>query len=204
MTRRHGLVWASIVCSALLVGCGRSAHGSGHATTAAATATAAASVTPRDTGSLVCDETIGTARPGLTQLQVVLGVVALPTAPAYGALQTGRTGMRGRLRLFAKTGLLVKPHTRFELLVPAALRRRMAISWGNADDPPPRGRFLVNDCARGNATGARWLVYAGGYYVSHPGCLPLVVAAGGQRRRVRIGIGAPCAGQRPPPQPTQS
>jgi len=161
-------------------------------------------VTSADTGRLVCNESIGLRRPGSTGLHTVLGVVALPTAPAYTALQTSRTGMHGRLRLFAKTGLLIKPRTRFELRVPAALTRRMAISWGNAGDPPPRSRFVVDDCGRGTTTGSRWLVYAGGFYVSHPACVPLEVIANGRRARVRIGVGTPCPGQRPPLGPTQS
>ena len=89
-------------------------------------------------------------------------------------------------------------------MLPAALRRRMAIAWGNAGDPPPRGRFTINDCGRGETTASKWLVYAGGYYVSRAGCMPLVVIAHGRRRRVRIGLGAPCPGQKPPSQPTQT
>ncbi len=143
-------------------------------------------------------------RPGSAGLQVVLGVVALPIAPRYGALQTSRTGMHGRLRLFAKTGLLIKPHATFELVVPAGLKPRMAIAWGNAGDVPPSGRLTVNACGRGQTTGSRWLAYAGGYYVSHTACVSLLVVARGRRRRVRIGVGRPCPGQRPPPQPTQS
>lgn len=181
-----------------LAGCG----GGGHGPHRTATLAAASAGSP-DTGRLVCSEDIGTTRPGSSGLRTVLGVVALPTAPEYGALQTSRTGMHGRLRLFAKTGLVIKPHASFELRVPAGLRRRMAISWGNAGDPPPRSRFVVNDCGRGGTTGGRWLAYAGGYYVSRVGCLRLVVVAGGRRRQVRIGLGAPCPGQRPPPQPTQ-
>jgi hypothetical protein len=80
----------------------------------------------------------------------------------------------------------------------------MAVSWGNAGDPPPRSRFVVDDCRGAGATGSRWLAYAGGYYVSHPACVSLDVVANGRRRRVRIGVGRACPGQRPPPQPTQS
>ena len=53
-------------------------------------------------------------------LQVVLGVVALPVSPGYPALGTSLSGDgNGPLRLFAKTGLVIRPGTRFELIVPA-------------------------------------------------------------------------------------
>jgi hypothetical protein len=200
MTRRFTISVAAITAAAALTGCGGGGHGSPHGTTTTVASSSAAS----DSASLVCNQDIDHRHPASTGLHVVLGVVALPTAPAYEALQTSRTGMRGRLRLFAKTGLAIRPHTRFELVVPPELRQRMAISWGNAGDPPPRGRFVVNDCGRGKTTGSKWLVYAGGYYVSHPACLPLVVVAGGRRRRVRTGVGAPCPGQRPPAGPSQT
>jgi hypothetical protein len=200
MPRRVTISVAVVAAAAVLTGCAGGGHGPTHSTTT----TVASSAAPPDTGSLVCNQAIDLRHPGSTGLHVVLGVVALPTAPAYEALQTSRTGMHGRLRLFAKTGLVIKPHTRFELVLGARQRRRMAISWGNADTSPPRGRLIVNDCGRGETTGSKWLVYAGGYYVSHPACLPLVVVAGGRRQRVRIGVGAPCPGQRPPAGPSQT
>ena len=183
----------------ILAGCGSAGDGSTHTTATAVAAPAA----DHEVKRLVCDESIDRARPGAAGFQVVLGVVALPTAPRYEALQTARTGMHGRLRLFAKTGLLIKPRTRFELVVPAGLRRRMALFWGNANEGAPSSRLVVDDCGRGLPTGSKWLVYAGGYYVSHPACAPVDVVAGGHRRRVAIGVGAPCPGQRPPQRPTQ-
>jgi hypothetical protein len=200
MTRRFTISVAAITAAAALTGCGGSGHRHPHSTTT----TVASSSAPPDGGSLVCNQAIDHSDPASTGLHVVLGVVALPTAPNHETLQTSRTGMHGRLRLFAKTGLVIKPHTRFELVLGARQRRRMAISWGNADTSPPRGRLIVNDCGRGETTGSKWLVYAGGYYVSHPACLPLVVVAGGRRQRVRIGVGAPCPGQRPPAGPSQT
>lgn len=189
----------------MLAGCGAGGHGSRQTSTAAATAAAAGTAAADHDGkTLACQESIGRSRPGAGGLRVVLGVVALPTAPSYNALQTARTGMHGRLRLFAKTGLLVKPGTDFELVVPAGLRRRAALAWGNAGEGAPSSRFVVNGCGGGETKGGKWLVYAGGYYVSHPACVPLVVVAGGRRRQVRIGVGAPCPGQRPPQRPTQN
>ena len=201
MARRCGLVCGAVVCT-LLAACGGGTHGPDLATVS--TTVAAPAPTPTDTARLVCNQNIDIRSPGSTGLHTVLGVVALPTAPGYEALQTSRTGMHGRLRLFAKTGLVIKPRTRFELRVPAALTSRMAISWGNAGGTPPRSRFVVDNCGRGTATGSRWLVYAGGYYVSHPACVPLEVVADGRRARVRIGLGTACPGQRPPLGPTQS
>jgi len=199
MTRRPELIPALLACIVLLVGCGGGGHGSRLTSTTAATSAA-----DHDVKQLACHESIGRSRPGASGLRVVLGVVALPIAPRYGALQTARTGMHGRLRLFAKTGLLIKPGATFELVVPAALRRRMALGWGNADEGAPSGRMIVGGCGRGETTGAKWLAYAGGYYVSRPACLPLVVVAARRRRTVRIGVGAPCPGQRPPRGPTQT
>ncbi len=212
MSRRYRIVWPAIVGTVLLAACGGANRdsgggrggGGGHGSPAQAHVTSAARAADHDAKRLACHESIGLDRPGANHLHVVLGVVALPAAPGYGALQTTRTGMHGRLRLFAKTGLLVKPRTSFRLVVPAGLRGRMALDWGNAGEGAPSSRFIVDGCGRGETTGSRWLAYAGGYYVAHPMCASLVVVAKDRRRRVRIGLGAPCAGQRPPPQPTQS
>jgi hypothetical protein len=46
-----------------------------------------------------------------------------------------------------------------------------------------------------------WLVYAGGYTVSEPACVSLVVKAGQTQQTVRIGVGTACPGQALPPPP---
>ena len=43
------------------------------------------------------------------------------------------------------------------------------------------------------------IVFPGGYYVTRPGCFALVVRGAEKATRVKIGLGAPCPGQRPPP-----
>ncbi|MGH3265905.1 MAG: hypothetical protein ACRDNS_28375, partial [Trebonia sp.] len=112
-------------------------------------------------------------------------------------------GPRGSAtRLFAKWGLVIRFDARFRLIVPGRLRDRLSLIWGNANEGHRGTTIEVNGC-RG-PRGAKWMAYAGGYYVRRPMCAPLIVAGHGQRRRVLIGIGKACPGQRPPPKPTQS
>jgi hypothetical protein len=161
-----------------------------------ATADGAARVLP-------CGENIG-AQPPAGDMRVVLGVVALPTAPHLRrALQTALTRSRDPAsRLFAKWGLVVRAGARLELTVPARLRDRMSIGWGNAGEGHVGSTISVPGC--GGGQGKRWLDFAGGYWVHSTICAPLIVSAHGLRRRVWIGIGRACPGQLPPPQPTQS
>ncbi len=151
---------------------------------------------------LPCREFIAT-QPPAHNMRVVLGVVALPTSPHLPlALETARSNMHDRAaRLFAKSGLVIRARARLRLIVPDGLRSRFSIGWGNAGEGH-RGTTIVVDACTG-PPGAKWLVYAGGYYVRDPFCASLIVAAHRQRRRVRIGVGKACPGQRPPPQPTQ-
>jgi hypothetical protein len=149
--------------------------------------------------TLPCDEAIGHQSPP-PAMRVVLGVVALPASPGLRhALQTSRTGTPGA-RLFAKWGLWVRSDTRFELIVPSALRGQLSIGWGNAGEGH-FGSIVIDPGCR--APHHRWINFAGGYWTTRPRCATLIVAANGERRRVRIGIGKACSGQLPPPQPTQ-
>ena len=77
--------------------------------------------------SLACGQYIDT-RPPTPDYTVVLGVVALPTAPRSPALQTGSSGESNpAIRLFAKTGLLIRTGTRFELAIPPAWAGRLRL-----------------------------------------------------------------------------
>ena len=82
-----------------------------------------------DSVQLDCGEYIDAHRP-VRGLQVVLGVVALPTSSAGPALGTARTGDPSVPRLFAKTGLLIKAGTDFRIVVPARAGDRLGIGWG--------------------------------------------------------------------------
>jgi hypothetical protein len=143
---------------------------------------------------LDCATFIGNSAPA-APLRVVLGVVALSASPGYPALQTSLSGDGGGpLRLFAKTGLVIRAGTTFELIVPS----RFSIAWGAPGTPSHR--VLVRKCGRASDG---WLHYAGGYWIDHPACVPVIVRAGGKQQLVRIGVGTSCPGQRPPQGPSQ-
>lgn len=130
----------------------------------------------------------------------VLDVVALPTSSKATALQTGRTGDPDpAVRLFAKTGLVIKAGTKFELVVPDEAKDMVSIGWGGAPSTPSR-RITVSCPARASLSG--WQVYAGGYWAFWSACVPLIVRAGGKEQRVLIGLGTPCPGQLPPQGPS--
>lgn len=150
---------------------------------------------------LPCREVIGTGQP-VSGMHVVLGVVALPASPwMRRALQTARSGLPDpRARLFAKEGLVIRAGARLRLIVAQRLRDRLSIGWGNAGEGHRGSTIAVDACS--GPRGARWLGYAGGYFVRDPMCAPLIVDANGQRQQVQIGIGKACAGQRPPVEPT--
>jgi hypothetical protein len=150
---------------------------------------------------LSCHDSIGTHRP-VPGLQVILGVVALPTSTAGPALQTSRTGQTPSTpRLFAKTGLLIRAGTDFRIVVPQGSGRQLGIGWGSTASPSQA--IVVSHCPRAGLPG-NWIAFAGGYWLNHPACVALQVQTMHKTRTVHIGLGTPCPGQRPPPQPSQS
>ena len=154
------------------------------------------SATPAAESVLNCGNYIDNNRQ-TAPLQVVLGVVALPISPGYPALQTALSGDgNGPLRLFAKHGLVVRPGSKFELIVPARFTNRLSIGWDT-----PSHRVVVNNCS--NPGGGGWLAYVGGYWIDHPACVPVIVRAGNRQQQVHIGVGTACPGQRPPQGPNQ-
>lgn len=138
------------------------------------------------------------AQPPSNNFQIVLGVVALPTSPSHAALQTSAGGPDPSLRLFAKTGLVIKAGTNFELIVPDQPADRLAIGWGQ--NSTPSRSVIVANCPDGRHTG--WLAYPGGYWLSAPACVSLIVRADGKDQLVHIGLGTPCPGQQPPQGPS--
>ncbi len=206
---RSGSIIALAVAIAVLTACTSGA--SPHADSGTSSPSAYAQIPTRSNNpttsspsaaesSLKCGNYIDRHAP-TASLQIVLGVVALPTSPGYPALQTALTGDAGSGRLFAKTGLLVKPGTTFELVVPADYTDQLGIGWGGAPSAPT-SKLTVAECP--NPGGADWLAYAGGYWIDHPACVPLIVKAGGKEQQVHIGLGTACPGQLPPQGPNET
>jgi hypothetical protein len=159
----------------------------------------ASSAIPAAESVLDCGSYIDGNAP-IAPMRVVLGVAALPVSPRYPALQTSLSGQgTGALRLFAKTGLVIRPGTEFELIVPARFTSRLSIGWGNPGTPSHR--VVVDNCLN---PGGGWLAYAGGYWIDHPACVPIIVRAGSEQQLVHIGVGRACPGQQPPQGPSQS
>ena len=142
------------------------------------------------TTALPCDQSIGSNGPPFDGFAKVLGKVWLPTRHALGSVRLVDPPAP-TARWWSKQGLVVRAKTTFTLAVPKAWRGRLAIGWATQ----PSERVTVAGCD----PGGKWLAYAGGYWVSEPACVPLVVESNQLRKVVHIGVGAACRGQSPPP-----
>ncbi len=119
--------------------------------------------------------------------------VALPK----NALQANRSGEPDpSARLFAKNGLEIAAGSTFMLSVPDDWMGRFSIGWGS---PAIRTMHLYVPACHEVISGNRWLVFAGGFWVGEPSCVPLGVSVGSQQETVHVGVGAACPGQAPPP-----
>ena len=114
------------------------------------------------------------------------GFVALPS----GDLQLGRMGSAGTefegFR-FSKFGLLVRRDRVLSLGVVNSLGEAV-LEYVHPDKPARVVR--VGPCP----SDREWVVFAGGVWVTEPGCLELVAASGDERLPVRLPVGGPCAG----------
>jgi len=113
-------------------------------------------------------------------LEIVLGVVALPTQRMLQVHETGQPG-----ELFAKNGLVVKADAEVELAVGEGVTGAR-LDWNGVATTGPATRHLP--CS-GQTD---WFIYAGGYYVAAPACLPIVVRYGSREQTVRIAVGIAC------------
>ena len=119
----------------------------------ATVATTASSLSALPTGAvescpaaaaLPCGDAIGVDPPAFG-MQVVLGVVGLPTSPGHSALGASESGLIDpAARLFAKSGLTVKAGASFRITVPADFADQARIGWGSPGEMTTR--LAVNAC----------------------------------------------------------
>ena len=169
-------------------------------TTTAAPITGAPTTTVPGT-AFDCRDPIGVLTGTPDDYQVVGDAVALlSSAGSPAALQTSRTSEADPAhRLFAKTGLLVRAGAKAELLVPPTWSGRLAVAWGNTATEPTE-HLVIGSCEGADV----WLAYPGGYYVRDAACIELVVRVDSVDTVLDVGVGAPCPGQQPPPEPTET
>lgn len=140
---------------------------------------------------LRCADVVDTAAdPTAAGLEVVLDGVALPTGRALQASPDVDGG------LFAKQGLLVRAGWEGDITVPDPDADGLTVAWGHG--APATTRLHIPACPAPDST-TGWLAFVGGYHVPEAGCVALQVVQGGAAEAVRIGVGAPCPGQDPPP-----
>ena len=124
---------------------------------------------------------------------VVFDRVAVPRGGGGLAPNAGRPD---RLKYWLKAGLLVRRHGTplgpapramkpVEIAVPREWRDRAAIGWG---DSGVASTVRLGGCR----STTPWIVFTGGYYVSSPACVPLIVRVGDRSRRIRVAVGRPC------------
>lgn len=174
------------------------------AATACDSSTSAVTKTPSD-GIIVllCQNVILSEPAPRSDLAVVLDRVALPI---INSLQANRSGDSDpSARLFTKSLIMIRRGASFDVVVPDEWRGRLIIGWARQGR---RGTHVrVPGCRPTHTldpireTSDDWLGYAFGFWVSEPACVSLIVRAGQAESTVRIGVGASCPGQGPPPSP---
>ena len=152
---------------------------------------------------LLCQNVIWSDPAPPSDLSIVLDRVALP---AVNALQANRSGDSDpSARLFTKSLIMIRRGASFDIVVPDEWRGRLIIGWASQGRRSTHVR--VPGCAPTHtlnpirATSDDWLAYAFGFWVAEPACVSLMVQAGQAESTARIGLGASCPGQGPPPSP---
>lgn len=185
----------ALLTSALVLAANGCSIGPTSAPSASPTQSAAATITsPASSTSLLCRDIIASRDVPDADLTIVFDQVGLPTRSALQAA-TDPLEPDPSARWFSKVGLFVARGSSFELIVPAEWIGHLTIAWGN---PGERTTHLyVTGCDATRAETA-WVVFAGGFWVGEPACVPLLVRAGDREQLLHIGVGAACLGQAAP------
>jgi hypothetical protein len=119
--------------------------------------------------------------------RLVLNRVWLPRAAVVLGRNAWRRIATGQ-RAFIKFGVGVTPGQRVEIEVPGSSRTSYALAFhGTGRDGVEQLRLAP--CTRGKGT---YTVWAGGYLVTRPACVPLIVRVGLRVTRVSLALGRRC------------
>jgi hypothetical protein len=138
-----------------------------------------------ETATLPCRDVIDTAGPPWPGWTKVFGKVWLPQARR--TLGANIADLPEGDWYWIKQGLGMKAGSKFTLTVPDEWRGHLAIGWGSPAKPSEQ--VTVDGCRYSTA---KWLAYAGGYWIDKRACVPLIVDSAGRRKMVRIPLGKPC------------
>jgi hypothetical protein len=141
---------------------------------------------------LPCQSAFASEADPSPDLSVIFSQVALPLRTPLQATSSGERDPSARL--FAKAGLSVVSGASFDLIVPVQWASRLTIGWGS---PATRTiRVHVSGC-NAAASNRPWLVFAGGFWIAEPACVPLLVSTGDREQTVQLGLGVTCPGKVP-------
>ena len=85
---------------------------------------------------------------------------------------------------FTKIALLVRPNQRFQVSVGEGSPETTRVGWSSATSSSPVQRVSVGPCA---GDSDRWLVFAGGVWVTEPSCVELVFqSSNGSTNRIVV------------------
>lgn len=110
--------------------------------------------------------------------------VAIPP----GSHDLGRAGEAGSIYeglQIAKFGLAIRDGADVEVAVQSEDGKRVLVKWGPSE---PGSALKFEGCGASED----WLIFAGGPWVSEPGCYEFVVRTGDRRDSLDLGIGTIC------------
>jgi hypothetical protein len=145
--------------------------------------------------SLVCNDVYQTASTDPTfttptpAQRLVLGRVWLPkSSTLLGWPRKPNTSGRDR---FVKYGVVVTAGPSVTLSVPLSAQDLYALNFNNpgATVAASKTKLVISPCPRGDGRATAW---PGGYLVTRPACVPVIVTVNGRSTRVTLSLGRRC------------
>ncbi len=121
--------------------------------------------------------------------RVVQEVSAINSTIVHQQGRQGTDAAPESLLRFSKIALLVRPNQRFQVSVGEGSPESTRVGWSSATSSSPVQRISVGPCA---GDSDRWLVFAGGVWVTEPSCVELVFQSSNASTSVLLSIAEQC------------